>query len=137
MQAVVFIACADGDVLVRFLILSAVVVDLRHRAGTQELAAFDDDRAVGHLGQLGEDVRADEDRLALVGQRTQQFAELDTGAGVEPGDADDAALLEPGVETRCFIPLLNDLSVFSRMPLRLVKSWILSSMPMRRRPRRP
>ena len=46
---------------------------------------LDDDHAVADLGQLGEDVRADEDRLALPASSLEQLAQLDAGARVEAG----------------------------------------------------
>jgi len=39
--------------------------------------------------------------------------------------------------TRCFMPLLNDLSIFSRMPVRLVKSSICSIIGIRLTRRSP
>ena len=47
-------------------------------------AAIDDRDAGAHLGELGEDVAADQDRLAHRPQLSQDLAHLDPRARVEP-----------------------------------------------------
>src|SRR5437588_628433 len=59
--------------------------DILQGAGPQDLAALDDDRARADLGQLGQDVRADEDGLALRREHLEQFAQLDPRVGSESG----------------------------------------------------
>ena len=48
------------------------------------MALFDKDRRITNLGQLGQDVRTDQDRLALRCEHAQQFAQLDARARVQP-----------------------------------------------------
>ena len=48
-------------------------------------AAVDEEDRVAHLGQLGEDVRTDEDRLALARQQPHELLELDPRLRVQPG----------------------------------------------------
>ena len=59
--------------------------DLLHRAGPQNAAVLDDCGAVADFGQLGKDVRADEDGLSAVGQHAEQLAELDPGPRIQAG----------------------------------------------------
>ena len=59
--------------------------DVLHRAGRQDPALLDHRHDVAHLGQLGQDVGAEEDRLAVGGQLADQRAELDARARIEVG----------------------------------------------------
>ena len=54
--------------------------NLLHRAGREDPSLVDHRDRVAYLGQLGEDVRAQEDRLAVGGQLANQRAELDPRA---------------------------------------------------------
>src|SRR5665213_332854 len=56
-----------------------------NRAGFQNFSAFDDDHAVADFGQLGKDVRADQNRLFALGQKHEQLAQLHARARVETG----------------------------------------------------
>ena len=58
-------------------------LDFIDRADGQELTALDDADLIAHFGQLGEDVRADEDRFAVGGQLANHLAQLDACPRIE------------------------------------------------------
>ena len=70
---------ADFDVAVAL----DLAVDGFDRAVQQELAALDDADAGAAVGQLGEDVAGDEDRLAHRAELFEQRFHFEAGAGVE------------------------------------------------------
>ena len=59
--------------------------DVLDRAGRQDPAFLDHRHEVADLGQLGQDVRAEEDGLAIGGQLANQRPEFDAGARIEVG----------------------------------------------------
>src|SRR5439155_9328471 len=66
-------SCAKGD------------FDVADAPGPQELATVDDADRGAHLGELGEDVAADQDRLAHATQLAEDLAHLDPRPGIQPG----------------------------------------------------
>src|ERR1035437_1712399 len=56
-----------------------------NRARLQNFSALDDNHAVADFRQLGEDVRADENRLLTLVQKHEQLAQFDAGSRVEAG----------------------------------------------------
>ena len=65
-------------------LVDVLAEELLERAGLEDLAALDEDSAGADLGQLGKDVGADEDGLALAGEDLEEFAQLDASAGSRP-----------------------------------------------------
>ena len=61
------------------------VHDLADGSIRQDSTLLDHRDRVAHLGELREDVGAQEDRLAIRGQFSNQRAELDAGSGIEIG----------------------------------------------------
>ncbi|MFT3686710.1 MAG: hypothetical protein QM783_17620 [Phycisphaerales bacterium] len=69
----------DGDALAH----AGLAEGILDRAGVKERAAFDDADGGGHLGEFGQDVRADHDALAHPLELKQELAQFDAGAGIE------------------------------------------------------
>ena len=59
------------------------VHDVIHLPGAQHPPLLDDHHGVTHFRQLGEDVRADENGLPLIGEHFQQFAQFDAGPRID------------------------------------------------------
>ena len=72
---------ADFHAILR---LPALPLDFLDRPHGQQPPALQDAHHVADGGQLGQDVRADEDRLAGVGQGADHLPQLDTGPRIEP-----------------------------------------------------
>jgi len=60
-------------------------LDVGYAAGGEDASPIDDRDARAQLLELGEDVAADEDRLAQRAQLAEQLTQLDAGARVEAG----------------------------------------------------
>src|SRR5207247_7751313 len=66
-------------------VAAQAVEDFLHGACRKDLALLDDGHAVTDFGQLGQDMRTEEDCFAVGGQFSNQRAELDACARVEVG----------------------------------------------------
>ena len=53
-------------------------LDVGNTSGCQQLSLFDDSDHVAHLGKLGQNVRADQDRLSVLGQPGNHLAQFNS-----------------------------------------------------------